>query len=652
MKITRTRLACIAITAMICITTRAQSVQPLQTSDGEGVTQASYLKKMNKKAKYGVFSQVTNYTFNTGKGINGLPIVTAEEKSTIEMVAMDNNVVMGYLVPYNSFMKIKDYDFEIYYRNSFKSQKYPPEKMALTDESIFLDDNFGQFYGFKATEMGQRSRFKYDYAYEDAKYLTRVFFHDYMPTKQNVVSFKVPDWLELDIMEKNFAGYKIKKDTKKEKGYTTYTYTADNLSAVPHESAALARPYYLPHLIITVRTFTINQKKYNGFKSLDDLYAWYNFLYKKADNKPDEIKAAVQKITQGKTNDEDKIKAIYYWVQDNIRYIAFEEGYAGFVPQTVQEVYKNKFSDCKGMANLVTAMLKEAGYDAHFAWVGTREIPYDRTEVQSLCVDNHAISVLYYKGKPYFIDGTEKYGAFGKNAYRIQGKTVLVEHGDQYKVEKVPEAKPEDNIYATVANLDLKDNHISGHVKIEFSGGAGSMFHYYYNSLPTNKRKDFINSLLQVGNKGAEVTGVKTSDFKNRDIPLVIEGDIDMPDDVTVVDKTCYVNMDFFPGMIARFIPDEERQCPIDMNTVYMSKDQVVLTLPSGAKATELPKNFKNEYNKNNIEATYSTSNNTVTLNKTLTINNPVINRDQFIPWKDFAGKIKDFNKNNVSIQL
>jgi hypothetical protein len=28
----------------------------------------------------------------------------------------------------------------------------------------------------------------------------------------------------------------------------------------------------------------------------------------------------------------DKVKAIFYWVQNNIRYIAFEDGIAGFLP--------------------------------------------------------------------------------------------------------------------------------------------------------------------------------------------------------------------------------------------------------------------------------------------------------------------------------
>ena len=447
------------------------STAQLQTADGEGSIQSGSIKRLYKKAKYGASLVEQQFSFKTGKGIDGSPVVVALEDGRAEMVSVENKTFVGYMLPYNNFLKLKDYDFQIYYKNNFKSQKYPPERVSLTDESIFLDDNYGQFYGFRAEEAGQRSRFLYNYEYTDAKYLTRVFFHQHIPVLKHTISFKVPSWLELDIIEKNFGpAYKIKKDTKKEKDFTTYTFTADNLLPIKQEPSSLGRPYYLPHLVITVRSYTIDKKQYNGFKSLDDMYAWYNFLYKKAENNTESLKQQVSQLTQGKTTDEDKIKSIYYWIQDNIRYVAFEEGYAGFIPQTVQEVFKNKYGDCKGMANLMTEMLKLSGFDAHFSWIGTREIPYDRKEIQSMCVDNHAICVLYHKEKTYFLDGTEKYAAFGKNAYRIQGKSVLVQHGDTYKVENVPMPAMDENLLLTKANFVLKGDKITGHVKMTFEG--------------------------------------------------------------------------------------------------------------------------------------------------------------------------------------
>jgi hypothetical protein len=621
-----------------------------QTADDVGAAEAAYIKRLSKKAEFGAYNITQSISFGTAKGIDNQPIVTAKEDGLVEMVSVENLTYMGYLLPYNSFVKLEDYDFKVFYRNGFKSQRYEPRKVSLTDESIYLDDNYGLFYGMQAAESGQRCLFDYRYRYTDAKYLTRVFFHSGIPIKSHTVSFKVPQWLNLDIQEKNFAGYNIKKTTKKDGDFTVYTYAADKLVDVKREPGALARPYYLPHLIITVRSFTIDQKKYNGFGSQADLYNWYNLLYKKAENKPDVLKAEVNRLVAGKSTDEDKARAIYYWVQDNIRYVAFEEGYAGFVPQTVQEVYKNKYSDCKGMANLVTEMLKLAGLNAHFAWIGTRDIPYNHDEVQSMCVDNHAISVLYIKDKVYFVDGTEKFAALGTNAYRIQGKTVLVENGSTHKLERVPQTKPDDNLILTTAKLKLQDDMMTGKVVVSFSGEAKNYFHYVYNNIPANKKADFVKGLAEMGDANIVATNVKSSDFENRDIPITVEADVEIENKVTIVGKTKYLSIDYVPSSLTGYTPKDDRQTPMDMEYMIYAKDDIEVEVPVGTKPVSLPAAFSNKFKENNFDAAYSFAQNKLALKKTFALNSPIIYNNEFADWKQFINKIKEFNRNKISL--
>ena len=578
--------------------------------------------------------------------------MTARETGTVEMTAIQNKTYMGYLLPYDQFMKVKTYDFQIWYGNAFRSQRYQPVKTSLTGEDTYLDDSYGELYGFQADEAGQRCRFLYDYAYSDAKYLTRLFFHATYPVKTHTISFAVPSWLKLDIQEENFEGYHIKKDVKHIKDQIVYTYTAQDLPGIKEEPSGLARPYFLPHLVITVRTYTVGQKTYNGFKSLADLYAWNDYLYKQCSNTPKTLDPLVKGLLIGKATDEDKVKALYYWVQDNIRYLAFEEGYAGFVPMTVQDVYRNKYGDCKGMANLLTEMLKLAGFDAHFAWIGTRDIPYDFGSVQSMCVANHAICVLYLKGQTYFLDGTEKYAPLGINAYRIQGKSVLVESGDTYHLEKVPDAAPTDNVIQTRAALRLQGDSIVGHVTLTFTGESKNFFHYIYHTIPSDQKKDFIKNLVELGNPNTEATNVQNSDFKDRDIPIVVQGDIAISNQVTQVDKTCYMGIDFFPSSITRFIPGEERQTPIDMNSVLLSKDEISLELPAGAKPRFLPQVFTQTFKGDSVQAKYIMKGHTVILSKTMQIASPVINTVDFPAWKQFLAAIKTFNRNNISVNL
>jgi hypothetical protein len=299
----------------------------------------------------------------------------------------------------------------------------------------------------------------------------------------------VPDWLQLDIREFNFDGYKVIKQKSQEKNSTVYTFRILNLQAMKSESRSVGAAFTWPHLVLVVKSFTYDGKTEKGFGDVGDLYNWYQLLYKKCVNKPDELKAKVTELISGKANDIEKVKSIFYWVQDNIRYIAFEDGLAGFVPATAQEVFKTKYGDCKGMANLMTEMLKLAGLEAYMTWIGTRHLPYDYS-LPSLCVDNHCISTVILGGKEYYLDGTEKYIPFGDYAWRIQGKEVLIGKGDKYDVKKVPVQDIDKSKILTQTKFLLKDNVLTGHVKVTLTGEKRTSFHQYYHDLPNHEKTD------------------------------------------------------------------------------------------------------------------------------------------------------------------
>lgn len=68
--------------------------------------------------------------------------------------------------------------------------------------------------------------------------------------------------------------------------------------------------YQYPHLMLVVKSFNYEGKEEKGFGSVADLYSWYNYLYKKSVNKPEELKAKVEELVKGKNTPIDKSKAI------------------------------------------------------------------------------------------------------------------------------------------------------------------------------------------------------------------------------------------------------------------------------------------------------------------------------------------------------
>jgi hypothetical protein len=226
----------------------------------------------------------------------------------------------------------------------------------------------------------------------------------------------------------------------------------------------------------------------------------------------------------------------------------------------------------------------------------------------------------------------------------------LVENGDNYKVETVPPTAIEENTVSTSARLSLDEDVVTGHVTLTFNGESRGLFHYIYNNIPADKRKEFTRTLVELGNPNAEAAHIKTSDFSNRDIPITIEGDVEISNQVTLVDNVYYTGIDFFPGTLTSFIPDKERLNPLDMDEVYIDKADVTLQLPAGAKAEAMPKPLQVSFKKNNISAAYSATGNSITLSKKMELASPVIFPEEFTAWNDFIDKIRSFNRSNVSI--
>jgi transglutaminase-like putative cysteine protease len=620
----------------------------------DDLSEANRLKKLFPDDRVAAVALEEVFTFDKAKGTDNLPVVSATKNTSINFIAMRERAGIQYFDFYNSFSKINSFKQLEKVRGAFGIKKnynvgYAIDR-SITSNEIFSDDSRVKYFNIGFTGYGDVTRVETEKKYFDSKYLTSIFFHTYFPVKERTIKVIVPDWMKAELREFNFDGYKVRKQKVAEKGGTAYIFTLTNLPAIKNESKAIGRAFQWPHVVLVVNSFTNDGKEVKGFKDVSDLYSWYNYLYKKVDNKPDDFKSKVTELTAGKKTDIEKVKSIFYWVQDNIRYIAFEDGLAGFIPTAAQDVYKTKYGDCKGMANLLTEMLKLAGLEAYITWIGTRHIPYDYT-LPSLSVDNHCISTVVLGGKEYFLDGTEKFVPFGDYAWRIQGKEVLIGKGDKYDVKKIPVADKAANKIHTKTSFELKDNILKGHVAVTMTGEERTGFLQYYHDVPKDKQKEMIQNMLRFGNRNLVVNNIKTSDLNNREIPVVLEGDIDLSNYVIAEDKEVYVGIDFFPEDLNSFIPDKDRQHDYIFHSAYVTSDETELTLPAGYKVVSLPDSINLQYPDYGIQASYQVKGNKVTFKKAISFNSGRIRKDDFENWKTFARKLKDFNSNLIGIQ-
>ncbi len=594
-------------------------------------------------------SSVESYSFDKGKNPLGDQVVVIEENSTYEYLALKNYVSTRHYEFYNKFITVNGMT-----KSGISGKKYVTYQrsgydISVTGDDIFFDDSRVKFFNLRFDKIGEALKVDVKRQFTDGKYLTRVFFHAPHPISERKIEFKVPTWLKLDFIKMNFEGYKINYTQSEKGGITTHEFTALDLPATKSERLQIGKASVLPHIIVQIKSFEHKGESIKGFDGAADVYAWNNRLYKMHGNDIEKLKPTVQKIIAGKAGDMEKIKAIYYWVQDNIRYIAYEDGYSGYIPASVQDVLNKKYGDCKGMANLLTEMMKIAGYDARFSWIGTRALPYEQS-LPALCVNNHAISTLYLQGKKYFLDGTESYEPFGENAFRIQGKEVMVSNGDKFEIIPVPMTKSTDNKIATKADFTLTDGTLKGKVKVTLTGDKRKEFHQMYQDLATTEQKNFINDYLEFGNENVVANNVKTTDLTNRDVTVVLDGDIDLSNSVSNISGDNYVGMDFFPKSLERMIPDEKRINGYDIDDLVRFEDEISLTAPANTKFVDVPANLEIKRPGYEFKGEYIITGNKLTLKKVLSLNDNIVKKADFANWKKFIEDIKEFNSYLISV--
>jgi hypothetical protein len=514
------------------------------------------------------------------------------------------------------------------------------------EESVFHSDAKLCIVKFPLGEKGKAYKYSYQENYRDIKFLTSFYFHHQLPAVERIIQFNIPSWMEVDLREFNFTGFGIEKTSVKEGDVTRITFRIKDVPAYTSESHSPNHAISFPHIICVSKAFTENGQRKSLFETVKDLYGWYSTVCSDIGNNPAELKERVTSLLAGKKNDMEKIESVFYWVQDNIRYIAFENGIMGFKPDAAQNVLKNKYGDCKGKANLLKEMLKLAGYDARLTWIGTSDLPYDYT-LPSLAVDNHMICTVILNGKRYFLDGTEYFVALNDYAQRIQGKQVLIEDGANFILDRIPDFPAERNKIKKTSRISLDNDIIKGTTSMEYNGESKMMLQAVYSSIRNEDKTEALSGILKAGDNNVVVSNVQPPDFKERQKPITVSYEFKANNQVKKVANEIYVVMDWdkeFSGL--EF--DKERKNDYEFNYKYNYTIQTELAVPEGYKVDYVPAAFKKTTPDYSFEGSYTNKGKTILYNKTIVVNRPILLKAEFEKWNAFIKEVNNFYSDQV----
>jgi len=575
-----------------------------------------------------VLKSTEKVTFHRNKKENK---VVVTQKNHEELMNISSRSDIQKYITYNGESSIKK--FEIFYRNK-KETPFEIHDEAISDDDMFHHDARVKHTHLDFPVQGYKYYVESIKKTKDIKYFTSIYFTDRYQTQKKEVKIIVPKWLNIEFKEINFEGYDIHKTNEFDDKLdaSIITYTIKDSKGEYDEKRSPGPSYLYPHILVLAKSFKSNDKNHTLFNETKDLYSWYKSLVNSMDEHPIALKEKVNELTQNAASDEEKIKNIYYWVQDNIKYIAFEDGIAGFKPDESQNVFKKRYGDCKGMANLTRQMLKQAGFDARLTWIGTKRIAYDYS-TPSLSVDNHMICTLIKDGEKIFLDGTEKFNSFGEYAERIQGKQVLIENGNDYILEKVPVLPSVNNQETYNFSAKINDNALVGNVSRTYNGESGASILHYFNSLKTDNKEKALTNYLDNDDKNLSVSNITTSNFDNRDTLLTIDYVLSQQNAVSSFDNEIYIDLDY-KKEFGKFEFKNRNTDYLFSHKKHITSN-ISLEVPNGYRLSEFPKPVQVDTDNYKIEVQYSQKGNIITYTKTFILKNAVLKTNDFEAWNE-----------------
>lgn len=582
-----------------------------------------------------------------------------EEHTELKEIQSDHNSGLSEQIYYSSLDKLLKFDAKtIVSTNKGKLKTISVktwETSSVDQRGVFYSGQEKVEFDYPNTIKGAQCALNYSKEIHDPQFVSSFVFGNNYPVKSLTFSITFPkhvdvhlELIQADSLEVNYHSTVIEDKE-------THVYTIQNIPEYREIEKLKSYLYILPQMMVRIKSYEAKDgRRINIGNDVSDLYAWYSSLISKIADVDSEalkinLRNKVDELVNTLTTEEEKVEAIYNWVQHNIKYIAFEDGMNGFIPRNAFQILDNRYGDCKDMANLIKTMLEYAEIPAYFTWIGTRSKPYTYNDVPNVCVDNHMICTVKLDGKYVFLDGTNANLPFNSIPSEIQGKQALIGLADTvFDLVYVPVSDYTYTMRQDSLKLILKDKLLIGDVQSTFSGYTNETFKYLVDLGKSRGVDDFYLRYLDIGTKGYAVKGT-----------IVEKGDISSKvnmkarfDNYTIeTNSKLYVLptiIDFYNTLAVDHL--SERQ--VDLHEDYKYNHNVVtqIEIPEGYKPKRIPDELILEYPQYAFKQSITYKEGVIEIKQDLIIDFIVLREKYFTDYETFLKGLKSVQRKKIAL--
>ncbi|MDT0690262.1 DUF3857 domain-containing protein [Salegentibacter sp. F188] len=548
---------------------------------------------------------------------------------------------------FSAFFEMEDVEAYSLNFERGKYREYKVENYKKKDDldRSFYDDAQSLNFIYPDLKKGSKTKLIYSEKVKNPRFLSPFFFADFTPIVNNKFTITADKNINFEFRKFNTDSLEITYSEEEKRGNKIYTWEVKNTKEYKYESQAPNYKNILPHIIPIITSYNNNGQTVNLQNDVSDLYDWYYSLVENINKEEDDkdLVKLVEELTADKETDLEKVKAIYYWTQNNIKYIDFEYALGGFIPREANDVFQKKYGDCKDNSSILLKMLSIAGLEGNLTWIGTRDIPYSYSEVPTPMVDNHMILSFTDKDETYFLDATGRFMPMDLPSSFIQGKEALISEGkEKFRIQKVPVIPANRNALVDTTHIVLVGEALQGRSRAEISGYYKLDYFQNLENLSTDsKNREFYNAMLQKGNNKFLIKEFSEVNKYDYDKNFIVDYNFGIDGYAKNFGQEIYLNLNLNKDL-SFFKTEENRKHEVEYDYKSSYNYTTILEIPEGYALEYLPENVQISNNFLNSSVTYNLEDNKIIYNHKADLNFLILDLAQ---QKEVNALIKQMDK-------
>lgn len=434
--------------------------------------------------------------------------------------------------------------------------------------------------------------------------------------------------LAIDVLNGKIERY----DEQKKDGRVIQRYIWENPPIVPEEPLAPELSEVLP--VVVGSTYA----GWNEFRE------WYRGAVQGFTEPDAQTRRLAEELTKGKKTRDEKIRALFDFVADDIRYVNYVSG-EWWLPNRPQELLARRQGDCDDKAMLLITLLKSVGLQATEVLVQTRYTARPsllRSEKAAIPMFDHGIAYLPgEKGKPgMWLDATSPESRLGPlPSMDARAVALFVDEGPA-KILDTPASSPDDHGVDAQWAIKLSPSG-AGSLVAEEKHSGDAAFEARMNLKQPDARQQWVENYLSNGF------------FPTVQVKPEIDFKADLPNGVITLKYSAEsdgfarregdelaVPLSETQTLTSQLAPLPKRTLPVALPPSLAPGHQtraITITAPAGYAFSELPPGGEEnggEFGKAKITFAKGKSKDTVVVTRSVAFDMSVVPLDKYEKWR------------------